>query len=287
MNTTPTESHPLSLRIILDTVSLEVLPDYIYQIEVRRFSQVLHEHAIHELYYIESGEMELECSDGMYRLDTGDLFVIGAGDAHRVAGYSEELRWFHLRFRVWAAEAEMVPIRTCLFSGYRSDIMAALVENIRSYRVGDDAPMALFRLKAYMGIFFSYVLEGLTPDGIEKSKPVPKSGFLQSRIIRYSQIDTFLYDNCVLPITLDDLAKHLNYSRVQTGRIVRECCGMSFTEKLREIRIRLAKQLLTSGELPMEQVAERCGYQTRQGFEAAFTRVVGISPARFRKGKGK
>ncbi len=270
---------PVSLQVEVAGFSLDILLDYLYQIGVRQASQVFHEHVMHEIYYIESGEMDFACGEKTYGLDTGDLIVIRAGDSHRVVRYSENLRWFHLRFRMPSTPWESC-MRTCHFPGYQPLVMADLIRDIRGFRLENGSDMALYRLRCYLGILFSHVLENLTPAEREDRRAGLRDN---NRVIRYSQIDTFLGDNCANAVTLADLATYLNYSRIQTGRIVRECCGMSFTEKLREIRMRLAKQLLAGSDLVMEQVAERCGYQTRQGFESAFAKVEGITPAVYRK----
>jgi transcriptional regulator GlxA family with amidase domain len=49
-------------------------------------------------------------------------------------------------------------------------------------------------------------------------------------------------------------------------------------------RMALAKQLLRSGELGMDQVAERIGYGSASTFSVAFARHVGTPPARYARG---
>ncbi len=275
-----TEKAPVSIQLELAGFSIEVLPDCIFHSAVNSTSHVLHEHAVHELYYIEEGEMLFACGDTPYTLLAGDLFMIAAGEPHRVVSYSDTMRWFHLRFQLLPSHPGCT-VSTCFLPAYRRELMQALIREIRTPQGDGDSPMARYRFRSYLGILLSHVLEDLTPTA-RLSVPVSASS-RKNRILRYSQIDSFLYDNCAGVVRLEDLARHLNYSKVQTARLVQECCGMSFSDKLREIRIRLAKQLLTSGELSVSEVAERCGYQTRQGFEAAFMHVVGVSPSVFRK----
>ena len=51
----------LSVKTEVEGRELDVLLDYINADKVRDSSYVLHEHAVHELYYIESGELTFEC----------------------------------------------------------------------------------------------------------------------------------------------------------------------------------------------------------------------------------
>ncbi len=278
-----TEKKPTSLQLEIAGLTIEVLTEDIFQTEIRKASHVLHEHAIHEIYYMEEGEMAFACN-GNYTLTKGDLFVISAGSSHRVVRYSDDMRWFHFRFRI-IPESLGHEIETHYFPFYKHEVMEKLIEDIRSYQTETDSVMARYRFRSRIGILLSFILESLGSKKGENYLRSSKGKLQKSKLIRYSQIDNFLYDNCAGDIRLEDLARHLHYSCVQTARLVRECCGMSFTEKLREIRIRLAKELLSAGEMPISDVAERCGYQTRQGFEAAFTHMVGVSPSAFRKQK--
>lgn len=57
--------------------------------------------------------------------------------------------------------------------------------------------------------------------------------------------------------------------------------GRTFAELRAEVLLRRARELLREG-LSIDDVAARSGYATRSGFERAFTRWSGQSPARFR-----
>ncbi len=274
------KNEPGFIQIDIAGITLEILTKDIFQSQVRSASHVLHEHAIYEIYYIEAGKMVFEC-EKTHTLSSGDLFVISSKTPHRVIDYSENMRWFHFRFRI-LPENSGVPVKSHLFHNFKQDITDRLIQNIRSYNPNSDNNMAEYRFRCDIGMLMSYVLESFEPQGLEKSAENHKNQTRQSRIISYSQIDTFLYDNCAGAVHLEDLARHLNYSKVQTARLVRECCGMSFSEKLREIRIRLAKELLSASEMPISKIAECCGYQTRQGFETAFMHIVGITPSAYK-----
>ncbi len=279
-----TEKAPVSIQLEIVGITLDVLMDDVFQTKVRQASYVLHEHSTHELYYMESGEMLFECN-GSHTLTAGDLFVIAVGESHRVVQCSDDMRWFHFRFQIMSEYLRDM-ISSHLYHDYHQEIMQELIQKIRVYQSEEQSVMAQYRFRCHMGMLLSYVLESLAAAQAEQKSLYVVKEKPKSRIICYSQIDTFLYDNCKDDVQLKDLAEYLNYSKIQTARLVQEYCGMSFSQKLREIRIRLAKQLLIVGEMSVVEVAERCGYQTRQGFEAAFTQVEGISPSTFRKRKG-
>lgn len=95
-------------------------------------------------------------------------------------------------------------------------------------------------------------------------------------------IEQFFADHYKEPVSIMELACHLGYSRSQTQRIIEEYYGMSFSEKLRETRMRVSRQMLMSGRTAITDIAEKCGYSSRQSLENAYIRYYGISPAKAR-----
>lgn len=80
--------------------------------------------------------------------------------------------------------------------------------------------------------------------------------------------------------SLEEVAARLSTSvRTLQRRVAKT--GRTFAELRAEVLLRRARELLRGG-LPIEEVAIRSGYSTRSGFERAFTRWSGQSPAKFR-----
>ncbi len=273
----------LSVKTEVEGRELDVLLDYINADKVRDSSYVLHEHAVHELYYIESGELTFECAGVRRELRQGDLFMIAAGTPHRVVCCSDRLVRFLVRFRFCQEQA--FDVSTPLYStdGEIRAELSGLIMKIKRFDFRHPTRPEFFRLKSRLGLLFSYVFELMSAELCGDGSQYEYDFDSCNKLVLYSKIDSFLGARCQEHITLDDLARHLSYSRVQTTRIVNECCGMSFSQKLREVRIRTAKQYLMSTSLSVDEVAERCGYETRSGFEAVFTRVTGQSPASWRE----
>jgi AraC-like DNA-binding protein len=59
--------------------------------------------------------------------------------------------------------------------------------------------------------------------------------------------------------------------------------GCTPQQYLISLRIRLAKQLLLESDLPIAQIAQRCGYANAYYFSNAFRTCTGISPSAFRR----
>jgi AraC family transcriptional regulator, transcriptional activator FtrA len=85
------------------------------------------------------------------------------------------------------------------------------------------------------------------------------------------------------PLQIGMLADHAAMSERTFQRRFEESVGMSPIAWLQRERMFRARELLEESKRPLPEIAERCGYQSVETFRAAFKRVVGTSPAAYRK----
>jgi AraC-like DNA-binding protein len=88
-----------------------------------------------------------------------------------------------------------------------------------------------------------------------------------------------------LPWTVPKLAAEAALSRSAFFARFARTVGLPPMEYLLTWRMALARRLLHTHELGMEQVAERVGYSSASSFTVAFARHVGVSPARYARGQ--
>jgi AraC family transcriptional activator of mtrCDE len=83
--------------------------------------------------------------------------------------------------------------------------------------------------------------------------------------------------------TIELLAKRANMSRATFARHFSEKSNTSPMELLASLRMRFAGELLESGNLAMADIAERVGYQSESAFGKVFQKIIGQTPAAFRR----
>ncbi len=83
-------------------------------------------------------------------------------------------------------------------------------------------------------------------------------------------------------ITVGTLAALCGVSEVYFRRLFLAKYGVSPKEYLINLRIRYAKQLLSSGEFSVSRVAELCGYPEPCHFSREFSRIVGVAPSEYK-----
>lgn len=79
-------------------------------------------------------------------------------------------------------------------------------------------------------------------------------------------------------------AQTLGISTSYFQRLYAETFGVSFQADLIHFRIEYAKNLITETSLPMEAIAEICGYSSEVHFYRQFKKYVGMTPAAYRHG---
>lgn len=85
------------------------------------------------------------------------------------------------------------------------------------------------------------------------------------------------------PMTVQELAGVVGLSPYYFSRLFRKYTNMSPHAYLIDLRIAFARDLLASSQHPIEQIAERCGFNSIQHFIRCFRQHVGCSPREYRK----
>ena len=85
------------------------------------------------------------------------------------------------------------------------------------------------------------------------------------------------------PLDVRQLADRAAMSERTLLRRFRENLGLAPGEWLQRERMYRARELLESSEDRLDDIADECGYRSLEAFRTAFKRIVGTSPAAYRK----
>jgi AraC family transcriptional activator of mtrCDE len=84
------------------------------------------------------------------------------------------------------------------------------------------------------------------------------------------------------PHTVESLAESVNMSRSAFAKHFHDAFFKSPMKLVNQVRLERAAKFLQSSALPVEQIAQRCGFSSRSHFSRAFKTHIGLSPAEFR-----
>lgn len=95
-------------------------------------------------------------------------------------------------------------------------------------------------------------------------------------------ICNYINDHFNENITLDDIAKLSGYSKYHISRIFKRYNNVSLYRYLNEKKIEQAEKLLIDKEIPITEIALRCGYSSLSSFIRMFKIIKGCTPTEFR-----
>jgi len=247
----------------------------------------LHSHSFYELLWcVECDGVEYLVGSERYRLRKGDLIFVPPGISHRPL-LPEKMEKPYKRYVLWLSPRFM-ELYAGLYPGPFSDKQA----RPSMLRTGGTHWERLGEL------FLAGVRESeQQPDGWEAAV-VGNTLTLLTRIKRATDarsarplqaeepelLDRIMaYVEARYPedVTLESVARESFVSESTVSHLVKEKLGVSFHRYLTQRRLIAAKTLIGQG-LPLEQVAERCGFRDYSGFYRAFRQEYGISPRKFR-----
>ena len=91
-------------------------------------------------------------------------------------------------------------------------------------------------------------------------------------------ISNYIEKNYANEISMQDLAREMNYSEAYFSKLFKQCFGQNFTSYLMEYRVREAKKLLGEHTINVKEVGKSVGYGDSNYFTKVFRRVTGQSP---------
>ena len=132
----------------------------------------------------------------------------------------------------------------------------------------------LYYLQGRLYDFFSVLTRDSVVDSYEDT--TKESMYVQEAI-------AYIRNNYSKGITVSDISEYLNINRSYLYTIFKNDLDLSPKEFLTKFCISRAKEQLTLTDLPVEYIANSCGYKSTIVFTKAFKQEIGITPSQYRK----
>ncbi|MEM1387230.1 MAG: AraC family transcriptional regulator [Pseudomonadota bacterium] len=100
---------------------------------------------------------------------------------------------------------------------------------------------------------------------------------------RLLRVLDYVFDNPAGDMSLDTLAEVAAMSRFHWHRVFHAMTGETCAQAVRRVRLQRASDWLVKTDLPLRDVAKRCGYPNQQSFTRIFSEAYGVTPGAFRK----
>lgn len=244
----------------------------------------LHNHAFYEVHIVKQGACIFEIDGRELILEGGSYCIIGPTVYHaRGNALTENTRRYCFKFEA-VASAGAPETAFCLpKAGFfrvfdHCARQTQLVEEL-IVELQDQRPYFTTGANSLLSLLILSIFRDLSDEPMGESRY--KNVTIDEN--RAVAIDEFFAQNYRNPeVRVSELAAQLNLSIRQLDRIMQRYYGVSFKQKLTEMRIIAAKDLL-HGPGPVQLVSEAVGYASLRCFQTAFQRETGMTPEQWRK----
>lgn len=288
----------------LKTLSGEILRPISYYSKYfnQDFYMVVHVHNYYEIMYCQEGSFTFEVysEDGKtlinsYEITTKQFVLIDAGLSHRVS-IKDTARIINIEF---------APISPSEYNPFFINNYATL--NMRRFFQLDGLERwataeALFvigidnrNLEHYLQRYLALLISD--EESLDRELKL-RSRFLQvfielnhclsfgkknTGIIHIKKAQSYIEQNFLKPITVDDVASAVGIHKAYLQRLFKSHTGNTIIKALNDLRIEKCKNLLLETNMTLDEICQYTGFTNRQHLIYEFKCSTGKSPADYRK----
>lgn len=95
-------------------------------------------------------------------------------------------------------------------------------------------------------------------------------------------IRRYIHENYMYDLSMQDLARTMNYSEAYFCKLFKQCFNKNFTSYLTEYRVNEAKKMLEQPTVNVKEIGKAVGYADSNYFAKVFKRITGQSPTEYR-----
>ena len=182
-----------------------------------------------------------------------------------------------LREQIYLSSAPIEEIRLFLI-----DLYLQVKESIRYHYHTFDIP---FPPNSWAVDFINtrYYLYEIITFLSEQAEMIMRSLGTTSRESTLENVIHYIQHNYMSSLKLERIAPLFGYNSAYLGKLFTQKMGMNFTSYLDQVRIDASMELLRDGSLKVYEISEKVGYSNVDYFHTKFKKIVGESPAEYRR----
>ena len=237
-----------------------------------------HLHEVLEIYYLKQGEIAYFANDTVYTVKEGNIIIIPPAVIHKTINSNAMPRH---RMLLYLQRSFLQEMRSAGFPLWDSVSILHTTNYERINQIFSDL------LAEYEHACDPTMLKALCSELVvllhrkTELKQSVVSESAQSKQI--SQIITYINQEYAAELTLEQLASKFFLSPGHLSRIFKRCIGLTFSDYLREYRIKKAIELMADSKMNITEIALTVGFNSTNHFCKTFKALIKETPLQYRK----
>jgi AraC-like DNA-binding protein len=261
-------------------------------------AEFIHQHPFYEIYYTLEESIQIKIKNEIIKLKKHELLIIAKNVEHRVLfepncnfhyfvliwdlfpvtpqtyrGPAGTCEWEDLRQAMEKIDKQQFIHSPILFDGH--EILNAIQGELNHKQLAWNSSI-VFKMYDFMVRALRHVVRLKSTD--QKLAGTLNLGIAASK---------FLHAHFTEPITLEDVAKHLNFSSRHVNRAYMNVFNTSIMKNLNLMRIEYAKRYLCVTDYSIEKISEIIGFSCSRTLYKLFKKYEGIAISQYRDRKLK
>lgn len=233
-----------------------------------------------QLILLLSGSGEVNVGARRIPFHAGQMLFLRPGLQHGLqAGPSEPVRTLDTKFVLHHAQLRTACGKLGTFHARADERVVALLEAIHA----EARRQAAYSTALCQAMFTQMLLLLLEKDAPATPTPLLTAAAGGSQADLPQRMERFLRKNCGGAIDQRIISSALHYSYRHLHNVWREAHHESPLQSLWRYRVARAMQLIRYSDYELKRIAELSGFASVHHFTRVFTRLAGVSPARWRE----
>lgn len=234
-----------------------------------------HYHNLFEIYFLTKGSCTYFIDNKVYEVIPGDIVLIPEGVPHSIKYKSVRHSRFLINCSLKYIPASVGPLINNMLYLYRNpnlydDLLSIFSAIEKEYSKPDELSDDI--LVCYTNMLFFLLIRNENFCKTQKNN----ANFVQSAI-------EFMQSNFKDDVSLSKVASIYNVSPEHLSRTFKKETGFGFNKYLTLLRLKEGETLLKESNLPIGEIANRCGFNDGNYFSLIFKKYHGLSPKKVRR----
>ena len=248
----------------------------------------LHIHPYTELFFCESGSVEIKTENNLFSLLPGDILVIPAGVKHvRIPSSDENIRWNSICFSHIKRQTRGSQDLYGVFNRVLSKPVPLVVRehhelSTRLCRLVAAGENASHLSALSLADILASIIE-IHRDNAQQQAKEPPSPRGDVDIDSIAHLEHLVACHYMEYVSTPEIAKNFHISARQLDRLSHRRYGVSFRRAVINRRLQVAVEMFNATRMTIEEIGLAVGFSSRLGFSRAFAAQHGISPQQYRK----